>query len=78
MRNKRSVILIQPQMGLSGEFSRHLPLSLLYVAAALKKLDIGVKILDTRVIEADWRCELQKLIADCQPLRFNRSLTPPR
>ncbi len=68
MRNKHSVILIQPQMGLSGEFSRHLPLSLLYVAAALKKLDIGVKILDTRVIEADWRCELQKLIVDCQPL----------
>lgn len=68
MRNKRAVILIQPQMGLSGEFSRHLPLSLLYIASALKKLDVGVKILDTRVIEADWRQKLQSLIADCQPL----------
>ncbi|HPW58137.1 MAG TPA: radical SAM protein [Candidatus Rifleibacterium sp.] len=57
-----TVVLVQPQMGLSGEFSQHLPLSLLYVAAPLKKLGVRVEILDTRVIEQDWRIRLSELL----------------
>jgi len=53
------VVLIQPRMGLSGEFSRHLPLSLLYVASVLVKMNIRVEILDTRVVENDWRKALE-------------------
>lgn len=56
------VILIQPQMGLSGEFSRHPPLSLLFVASALKKLQIRVEILDTRVVEDNWQKILKGLL----------------
>jgi radical SAM superfamily enzyme YgiQ (UPF0313 family) len=48
------VLLIQPQMGLSGEFSCHLPLSLLYVAAALRGR-AEVEILDTRVCKSSWQ-----------------------
>ncbi len=62
-----TVILIQPRMGLSGEFSQHLPLSLLYIASALKKLAVRVEILDARVIEDDWRVRLKKLL-NVQPL----------
>lgn len=56
------VILIQPQMGLSGDFSRHLPLSLLYVAAPLVKMSVDVEIVDTRVLQENWREVLQKLL----------------
>lgn len=57
--NNKFVVLVQPQMGLSGEFARHLPLSLLYVAAPLKKLGIDVVILDRRVIHnKSWENEL--------------------
>ncbi|PKL49339.1 MAG: hypothetical protein CVV42_06510 [Candidatus Riflebacteria bacterium HGW-Riflebacteria-2] len=60
--DKPLVILIQPQMGLSGDFSRHLPLSLLYVAAPLTKMSVDIEILDTRVLEGNWREALQKLL----------------
>ncbi len=60
---KPLVILIQPQMGLSGEFSRHPPLSLLFVASALKKLGMRTEILDTRVVEENWRDRLRSLLA---------------
>lgn len=53
------VVLIQPRMGLSGEFSRHLPLSLLYVASVLVKMNIRVEIVDTRVADTDWRKMLE-------------------
>jgi len=56
------VILVQPQMGLSGDFSRHLPLSLLYVAAPLTAMAVDVEILDTRVIEGNWREALLRLL----------------
>ena len=60
--DKPLVVLIQPQMGLSGDFSRHLPLSLLYVAAPLTKMSVAVEILDTRVLEGSWRDALQQLL----------------
>jgi radical SAM superfamily enzyme YgiQ (UPF0313 family) len=53
-KTKAKILLIQPQMGLSGEFSKHPPLSLLYVAGALQNL-AEIEILDTRVINGDWR-----------------------
>lgn len=62
-----TVVLVQPQMGLSGEFSKHLPLSLLYIASVLKKLAVRVEILDTRVAEDDWRKRLKELLT-LQPL----------
>ena len=43
LKENNFVVLVQPQMGLSGEFARHLPLSLLYVAAPLKKMGIEGK-----------------------------------
>jgi len=33
----RKIILVQPAMGVAGEFVRHPPLSLLYVASGLVK-----------------------------------------
>ena len=57
------VLLVQPQMGLSGEFARHLPLSLLYVAAPLRKIGINVIIFDRRVIShKSWKKEFLELI----------------
>ncbi len=61
-RDSPLVVLIQPQMGLSGDFSRHLPLSLLYVAAPLARMGVNVEILDTRVLEGNWRDVLQRLL----------------
>ena len=53
------VVLIQPQMGLSGEFARHLPLSLLYVSVPLRKMGIDVVILDRRITNnTNWKKEL--------------------
>ncbi len=57
-KSKPLVLLVQPQMGLSGEFSRHPPLSLIYVASALKDLPVRVEILDTRVCGDHWRRKL--------------------
>ncbi|MBP5467748.1 MAG: cobalamin-dependent protein, partial [Candidatus Riflebacteria bacterium] len=57
------VVLVQPQMGLSGEFARHLPLSLLYVASPLKKMGIEVIILDRRIVHnKSWENELLEYI----------------
>ena len=53
-KKNKFVLLIQPQMGLSGEFARHLPLSLLYVAAPLKKMGVDVAIFDRRVEQKKW------------------------
>ncbi len=61
--NKPFVVLVQPQMGLSGEFSRHLPLSLLYVAAPIIRLGVEVRIVDTRVAAAPvWKAQLKELV----------------
>lgn len=57
------VLLVQPQMGLSGEFARHLPLTLLYVAAPLRKMGIEVEILDRRVDNPEsWQNRLLKAL----------------
>lgn len=49
------ILLIQPPMGILGEFSRHLPLSLLYVASALKGLPVKIKIIDNRILKESWK-----------------------
>lgn len=49
------VILIQPTMGLAGEYVRHIPLSLLFVAAALKDIPVQIEIIDTRLDPGGWR-----------------------
>lgn len=66
-KSKPLVLLVQPQMGLSGEFSRHPPLSLLYVASALRYLPVQIEILDTRVCGEHWRRKLADYLQQ-QPL----------
>lgn len=44
----RKIILVQPSMGVAGEFVRHPPLSLLYVASGLVKEGFDVRIIDLR------------------------------
>jgi radical SAM superfamily enzyme YgiQ (UPF0313 family) len=53
------VILIQPAMGFSGEYCRHIPLSLLYVAAGLRTLPLEIVIVDVRLHADSWRERLQ-------------------
>lgn len=60
--NQKNIVLIQPSMGISGEFSRHLPLSLLYVAAAFKELPVEVRIFDARVVSGNWRQQLLQVV----------------
>ncbi len=56
MKNK--IILVQPTMGISGEFARHIPLSLLYVASGLIKKKFEVIIVDNRIYGSNWRTKL--------------------
>ncbi len=51
-------------MGMSGEFVRHLPLSLLYVASGLIKDGFEVTILDNRVAKRPWKEILLENIGD--------------
>jgi len=52
---KDRILLIQPTMGISGEYVRHIPLSLLYVASGLVKSGFRVTILDNRIHSDRWR-----------------------
>lgn len=61
-QKKHSVLLIQPKMGMLGQFSQHPPLSLLYVAAGLSALPIEVKIIDARVAIENIFEQLKKLL----------------
>jgi radical SAM superfamily enzyme YgiQ (UPF0313 family) len=63
-RKKDKIILVQPTMGMSGEFVRHMPLSLLYVASGLVKAGYKVKILDNRVRPQSWEKELTDNLGD--------------
>jgi radical SAM superfamily enzyme YgiQ (UPF0313 family) len=61
---RKRVILVYPYQGFSGTYVKHMPLALLYAASELVKDDFEVKILDTRVVEGDWRPHLRALIND--------------
>jgi len=63
-QTKNTVILVQPQMGFLGEFVKHIPLSLLYVASGLIKNNFEVKILDCRVNHKNWEKNLKNLLTD--------------
>lgn len=54
-----SVLLIQPTMGMTGEFARHLPLSLLYVAAGIRRAGYQPIILDHRILSSTWQDSLR-------------------
>jgi len=49
-------------MGMSGEFTRHPPLSLLYVASGLVKAGFRVELLDVRLHPHDWTARLDALL----------------
>lgn len=67
-KSNNFVLLVQPQMGLSGEFARHLPLSLIYVAAPIRKMGIDVEILDRRIDHKQSWQELLKEALNRKPL----------
>ena len=58
-----NVLLIQPRMGIAGEFALHPPLSLLYVAAGLKKGGFQPVIIDHRVHYEGWQEVLREQLA---------------
>ncbi|ARJ66565.1 hypothetical protein WV31_13245 [Magnetospirillum sp. ME-1] len=55
--------MIYPEQGFSGNYVRHIPLSLLYASAGVVKAGVRVHILDAR-IHSDWRQRLALLLAD--------------
>ncbi|MFZ2961170.1 MAG: radical SAM protein [Candidatus Ozemobacteraceae bacterium] len=57
------VLLIQPTMGIAGEFALHPPLSLLYVAAGLKKAGFQPTIIDHRIHSDHWQENLREQLA---------------
>ena len=56
--------MVYPHQGFSGAYVKHMPLSLLYASAEVVKAGYTVTILDTRLVEGDWRPELAALIDD--------------
>lgn len=56
------IVLVYPQQGFSGNYVRHMPLSLLYAASRVVKAGFEVTLLDTRV-HADWHDRLARLLA---------------
>lgn len=58
------LILIYPHMGLSGNFVRHTPLSLLYASMDAIEQGFEVELLDNRFHIEDWKEELEKKISD--------------
>lgn len=65
--SKPRIVLIYPQQGFSGNYVKHMPLSLLYAAAEVVKAGYDVRILDCRV-HADWRARLAALMAEQKPV----------
>ncbi|MGE4279556.1 MAG: radical SAM protein [Magnetospirillum sp.] len=59
--NCRRIILIYPEQGFSGNYVRHMPLSLLYAAAEVVKAGYDVQILDTRVVD-NWGSRLAQML----------------
>lgn len=59
---KNKIVLVQPTLGISGEFVCHIPLSLLYVASGLVKSGFEVTILDNRRYSREWRNKLAECL----------------
>lgn len=57
----RRIIMIYPQQGFSGNYVKHMPLSLLYASTEVVKAGYDVQILDTRV-HADWQGRLKAML----------------
>ncbi|MDD2733606.1 MAG: radical SAM protein [Desulfuromonadaceae bacterium] len=62
MQNKKRILLAYPQMGMSGSYVRHIPLSLLYAAIGSISAGFAVDIVDTRLNPTGWREELKATI----------------
>jgi radical SAM superfamily enzyme YgiQ (UPF0313 family) len=58
MQENKRILLIYPEMGLSGAYVRHIPLSLLYAAVDSIGAGFAVDIVDTRLFAGDWQKEL--------------------
>ncbi|MBF0466913.1 MAG: B12-binding domain-containing radical SAM protein [Nitrospirae bacterium] len=57
-----SVLMVYPNLGFSGVFVRHVPLSLLYASIELVKHGFKVDIVDTRVFPNAWKSMIKNLI----------------
>ncbi|MBF0541902.1 MAG: B12-binding domain-containing radical SAM protein [Nitrospirae bacterium] len=58
------ILLIYPKTGFSGNFTKHLPLSLLYASSLLVKNGFDVEIFDIRLYVNSWEQELKKRLTD--------------
>ena len=56
--------MVYPQLGMSGAFVLHAPLSLIYASIDLVKNGIDVEILDNRLYPDSWRQKLKSLLAE--------------
>jgi radical SAM superfamily enzyme YgiQ (UPF0313 family) len=63
MDKKKRLLLIYPQMGMSGAYVRHIPLSLLYAAVDSLKAGFEIDIVDTRLCPTSWKEELAAKIS---------------
>ena len=61
MRNK--VIMVYPKMGFTGNFVKHIPLSLLYASSEIVKAGINVELFDVRVFPNSWEKGLEKILS---------------
>ena len=59
---QKRILLIYPEMGMSGAYVRHLPLSLLYAAVDSIKVGFAVDIVDTRLSPDSWQEEIRSRI----------------
>jgi len=68
MHEKKRILLIYPEMGLSGAYVRHPPLSLLYAAVDSIGAGFAVDIADTRLFSGNWQEELAATITSATVL----------
>lgn len=59
---QQRILLIYPEMGLSGAYVRHLPLSLLYAAVDSLKAGFAIDIVDTRLCPDSWQEEIGRKV----------------
>lgn len=59
---QKRILLIYPEMGMSGAYVRHLPLSLLYAAVDSLKAGFAIDIVDARLCPDSWQEEIRKAI----------------
>ncbi len=60
---QQRILLIYPEMGMSGAYVRHIPLSLLYAAVDSLKADFAVDIVDARLCPDSWQEEISRKIS---------------